>query len=239
MKKLHVITPVKDSPETTQRTIEAVMHSAANIEFEYSVYNDFSSDENTQKLTSLSQQYGFQLINLKDITVHPSPNYLLVLCMAQKKAMLENADLLIIESDVIVSENTVQQLYDYAESLEKAGMVSAVTTDENGEINFPNLYAKNYRKGVVATRKRISFCCTLLTNNLLSTVNFEELNQKKHWFDVTISYLSRRRGFYNYLITSSPVIHLPHSSRPWKLLKYSNPLKYYWLKYTKQLKSAK
>jgi len=31
------------------------------------------------------------------------------------------------------------------------------------------------------------------------------------------------------------VWHRPHSSRPWKQLKYTNPLKYYWLKFTKGL----
>jgi len=37
------------------------------------------------------------------------------------------------------------------------------------------------------------------------------------------------------LLTNVPVLHLPHSSRPWKMLKYTNPLKYYWKKYTKGL----
>jgi hypothetical protein len=31
------------------------------------------------------------------------------------------------------------------------------------------------------------------------------------------------------------VTHRPHASRPWKQLKYKNPLKYYWLKLTKGL----
>ena len=35
--------------------------------------------------------------------------------------------------------------------------------------------------------------------------------------------------------TSLPVLHRPHQSRPWKQLKYKNPLKYYWLKFTKGL----
>ena len=239
MNNLHIITPVKDSWETTRRTIDAVMASVGNVNFDYSVYNDFSSDENTQKLISISQQYKLNLINLKDVTTHPSPNYFLILCMVQARALSANSHLLIVESDVIVEKNTIQQLFDYAASLEKAGMVSAVTTDEQGNINFPNLYAKNYKKGVVATHKRISFCCTLLTNNLLASLDLNKLNDKKDWFDVAISRLSRKNGFRNYLITSSPVVHLPHSSRPWKLLKYSNPLKYYWLKWTKQLKTTK
>ena len=51
----------------------------------------------------------------------------------------------------------------------------------------------------------------------------------------TISHQSLKEGFKNYLFTTLPVLHQPHGSRPWKQLKYKNPLKYYWLKYTKGL----
>ncbi|MDR1553658.1 MAG: glycosyltransferase family 2 protein [Prevotellaceae bacterium] len=236
MNKLHVITPVKDSIKTTERTVDSVMASVTAIPFAYTVYNDFSNDENTQKLTELSKKHNFQLIHLKDITSHPSPNYLLVLQKAQEKALSDKTHLIIIESDVIIEKNTIQQLYDCADMLENAGLVSAVTTDENGNINFPNLHARKYKKGIVSTRKRISFCCALLTCKLLSTLDFNALNPAKDWYDVIISHKALRTGFKNYMNTLCPVIHLPHSSRPWKLLKYSNPLKYYWLKYTKQLK---
>jgi hypothetical protein len=239
MNKLHIITPVKDSPETTERTINALMSSITTVPFEYTVYNDFSSDENTQKLEELSRKYTFNLVNLKDITSHPSPNYLLVLQKAQAKALSDKTHLIIVESDVIVKKNTVRQLYDCAGLSDRAGMVSAVTTDENGNINFPNLYARKYDKGLISTRKRISFCCVLLTYDLLSSLDFNTLNPSKDWYDVIISHKSLRMGFKNYLNTLCEVVHLPHSSRPWKLLKYSNPMKYYWLKYTKQLEKQK
>jgi hypothetical protein len=239
MNKLYIITPVKDSLETAERAINAVMSSVTTIPFEYTVYNDFSSDENTQKLEALSQKHSFHLINLKEITSHPSPNYLLVLQKAQAKALNDKAHLIIVESDVIVKENTIQQLYDCAGLPDKTGMISAVTTDENGNINFPNLHARKYKKGIISTRKRISFCCALLTYDLLSKLDFNTLNPSKDWYDVIISHKSLRLGFKNYMNTLCEVIHLPHSSRPWKLLKYSNPWKYYWLKYTKQLKKYK
>ena len=63
--------------------------------------------------------------------------------------------------------------------------------------------------------------------------DFNELDPEKHWFDVTISQKSQALGFTNYLFCSLPVIHRPHSSRPWKQLKYTNPMKYYWKKFTK------
>lgn len=79
-----VITPVKDSPETTRRTIEAV--AGAKGEFLYLVYNDFSGRETTDYLIKNQQRLKYRMINLQDITDNPSPNYKLVLLMAQQRA---------------------------------------------------------------------------------------------------------------------------------------------------------
>jgi hypothetical protein len=230
MNKLHIITPVKDSMETTLRTIASIMDSVINVEFSYTVYNDFSSDTNTEILEKKSVELGFTLMNLKQITMHPSPNYLLILQKAQQSANFEDAHLMIIESDVIVEKNTIQQMYDYVETLDKPGMIAAVTTDMDGKINFPYLYAKRFSTGIINSRKRLSFCCTLLTQSLLTSFNFDALNPEKAWYDVFISHKSIELGFKNYLLTSLPVLHLPHSSRPWKQLKYTNPIKYYFNK---------
>ena len=80
-----------------------------------------------------------------------------------------------------------------------------------------------------------SFCCSLLTLDLLRKFDFRQLNPEKNWFDVTISHQSLALGFHNYLFTTLPVVHRPHQSRPWKQLKYKNPLLYYWKKFTKGL----
>jgi len=234
MNKLHIITPVKDSLETTLRTIDSIMKSKINIDFSYTIYNDFSSIETTQRLTSESEKQGFSLVNLEKITSHPSPNYLLILQTAQKKAIVENAHLLIIESDVIVEKDTIQKMVDSVDTLTKTGMVAAVTTDLAGKINFPYLYAQKFSSGVIETKKRLSFCCTLLTNSYLSKFDFENLNPEKSWYDVFISHKSVELGFKNLLMTSLPVLHLPHSSRPCKQLKYTHPLKYYWKKLTEK-----
>ena len=69
----------------------------------------------------------------------------------------------------------------------------------------------------------------------LRAFDFRQLDPTKNWFDVTISHEALKQGFQNYLFTTLPVWHRPHGSRPWKQLKYKNPLKYYWLKYTKGL----
>jgi|SRR5665647_498619 len=230
MTKLHIITPVKDSLDTTIRTIECIMNSKTVIDFEYTVYNDFSTNETTEQLQLASIEYGFKLINLKDITTHPSPNYLLVLQQAQKNAIANSAHLLIVESDVIVADDTIQKMQENAALLEKVGMIAAVTTDVTGMVNFPYLYAQKFERGVINTNKRLSFCCTLLSHSYLKSFSFEELNPEKVWYDVFISHKAVELGFNNYLLTSLPVLHLPHSSRPWKQLKYTNPIKYYWRK---------
>ena len=51
----------------------------------------------------------------------------------------------------------------------------------------------------------------------------------------SISRKSIQLGLSNYLLVTSDVLHKPHSSRPWKQLKYKNPLKYYYQKLIKRL----
>ena len=230
MKNLHIITPVKDSLETTLKAIDGIMGSEMSARFSYTIYNDFSTAQTTEILDIKASELGFQHIKLAEITSHPSPNYLMVLQAAQKNAIADNAHLIIVESDVVVEKNTLQALANYASILDKPGLLAAVTVDETGKINFPYLYADKFEKGVNNTRKRLSFCCTLITNQLLREFNFNELNPEKSWYDVFISHKSVALGFNNYLLTNLAVLHMPHSSRPWKQLKYTNPLKYYWRK---------
>ncbi len=234
MKNLHIITPVKDSIASTLQTIKAIMSSEIDVKFSYTIYNDFSSEHSTQQLKKYSEEYSFELVNLSDITDHPSPNYLLVLQMAQQRAIAQNADLLIIESDVIVAPDTIQRLVSGAAEHKDCGIAASVTVDDNGDINYPYGYAKGHEGEVYAVDKHCSFCCSLLTNRLLRSYDFNLLNPDKHWFDVHISHISLDMGLKNYLFCNLPVIHRPHSSRPWKQLKYTNPLKYYWRKFVKR-----
>lgn len=235
MKRIHIITPVKDSIDSTLDTVRAIMSSDIKVPFTYTIYNDFSTPENTLRLEEASKEYGFQLVNLSDLTDHPSPNYLLVLQKTQQEAIEAEAGLLIVESDVKVQPNTLQSLFDGAIERKDCGMAAAITTDESGAINFPYLYAKGRKPKVYDEKKRFSFCCTLLTLDYLKAFDFHQLDASKNWFDVTISHESLNKGFHNYLFINLPVLHRPHGSRPWKQLKYTNPLKYYWLKFTKGL----
>lgn len=235
MKCIHIITPVKDSIDSTLETAKAILGSELKVPYTYTIYNDFSTPENTRRLEEASKELGFRLVNLSDLTDHPSPNYLLVLQTTQKEAIVADAGLVIVESDVTVKPDTLQALYEGAMQRKDCGMAAAITTDENGTINFPYLYAKGRKPQVYDEKKRFSFCCTLLTTNYLKAFSFQELDATKNWFDVTISHESLKRGFHNYLFINLPVLHRPHGSRPWKQLKYTNPLKYYWLKFTKGL----
>jgi hypothetical protein len=228
-----VITPVKDSLETTIETIRSVQKSIGT--FRYQVFNDFSSEDTTTALKSLSVDLKFELVNLSEITSTPSPNYRLVLQMAQKKALQMSVPLIIIESDVEVQPNTIQQLVQKAKSLPNCGMVAAITKDLEGKINFPYLNFKSSRKEIIKTRHSLSFCCTLLALKLLEQYNFQSLSAEKHWYDVSISRKSIQLGMNNYLLLTESVLHKPHSSRPWKHLKYKNPLKYYYQKLVKRL----
>lgn len=230
MKKIHIITPVKDSIDLTLITIKAITASRLSTPHAYYVYNDFSTPENTEILRKASEEYGFTLVNLADLTSHPSPNYLLVLQTAQQKALEEDAALCIIESDVVVKQDTIQSLFDGASARPDCGIAAAVTVDKDEQINYPYLFAKGKENQCFPTRKHCSFCCSLLTQNLLKKYSFSLLNPEKNWHDVTISHQSLKEGLVNYLFTTLTVLHQPHGSRPWKQLKYTNPLKYYWLK---------
>lgn len=223
-----IITPVKDSLDTALQAINYICQSKG--EFQYLVYNDYSSPENRETLEKASLQQGFELINIEEQVQSPSPNYRFTLRDARRKALAMNAGLLIIESDVYVQPDTIEHLFQFAKKTLQCGMVAAITVDESGEINFPYNYVQPKSNDPIASEHRLSFCCTLLTLPLLKTLDFDLLSEKKDWFDVQISKNSREKGFVNYILPNVKVEHHPHSSRPWKKLKYTNPLKYYFRK---------
>lgn len=229
MSNIHIIMPVKDSLDTACEAIEAVLRTPRA---DLTVYNDFSNAENTATLAQMAAEKGFRLVNWAEHTDHPSPNYRLTLQDAQKRALDDEAHLVIVESDVTVRPDTIERLA--AEVAPRVGMVAAVTVDADDNINFPYLYATKMVGGTVATSKRFSFCCTLLTQEFLKKYPFVQLDPTKSWYDVTISHMSNHLGFQNLLMLNNRVLHRPHSSRPWKQLKYTNPLRYYWQKLTKR-----
>ncbi len=220
-----IITPVKDSLETTKQTIEAVAKTEGN--FDYFVFNDFSQPETTEYLEEAKELYKFQLIHLADITDTPSPNYNVVLQKAQEIAMANNCPLIIVESDVIIQPGTINNLLIIQKEITNPGMVGAITIDRSGNYNFPYTFEKVKSDEVVNTSHSLSFCCTLISNEFLAKFSFKDLARNKDWFDVYISRQSKKLGFNNYLAKGVEVIHLPHSSRPWKNLKYKNPVLYY------------
>lgn len=222
-----IIMPVKDSLETAEQTIRAIVASGHTL----TVYDDNSTDENAARLDSLRDELGIQVVHIREVLDHPSPNYRWVLNEAQHAAIEKSQDLVIIESDVIVKADTISRLQQAVSK--DVGMVAAVTVNEEGKVNFPYEYAQKIKTDGVC-KKRFSFCCTLLTKAFLKAYSFEQLDPTKNWYDVHISHMSVKMGFENVLQVSNPVLHKPHSSRPWKQLKYTNPLLYYWRKLTQR-----
>jgi len=225
MSEAIIITPVKDSLETTKRTIEAICN--ANGNFDYYVFNDFSQTETKNYLEEAQKQHKFKLIHLEDITDTPSPNYKLVLQTAQKIALDKNCSLGIIESDVVIKKDTLSSLFELLKTKDTPGIVGAITVDEANNYNFPYNFEKIKTTEVVNTSHSLSFCCTLIASDFLNKFDFKELADNKDWFDVFISRQSKKMGYNNYLAKGIEVLHLPHSSRPWKNLKYKNPALYY------------
>lgn len=234
---VHIIMPVKDSLETAEEAIRAIVGSGHTL----TVYDDYSTPENAARLDALHEQLGIRVVHISEHVDHPSPNYRWVLRTAQREALEQNRDLVIIESDVLVRPETIDRLVESKKvpsgtpinGESPIGMVAAVTVNDEGVVNFPYEYARKIRKDGPC-KKRFSFCCTLLTQELLRAYDFELLDPEKNWYDVHISHMSVKLGFENILQVSNPVIHRPHSSRPWKQLKYTHPLLYYWRKLTQR-----
>lgn len=222
---LYVIMPVKDSIETAEQAIRAIVSSGHTL----TVFDDNSTAETAALLDQLASELKIGVVHVGQLIDHPSPNYRWVLITAQRECLETNRHLVVVESDVIVRPDTLDRLAAAVEP--KVGMVAAVTHDAEGQVNFPYEYAKRMHADGVCT-KRFSFCCTLLTNTFLRAYDFEQLNPEKNWYDVHISHMSVKLGFDNILQVTNPVLHKPHSSRPWKQLKYTNPLLYYWRKLT-------
>lgn len=231
--QLHIIMPVKDSLEMTEKAIRTIVSSGHTL----CVYDDNSLPENAKRLDEIATETGIHVVHIAELTNHPSPNYRLVLQLAQQEALASNRHLVIVESDVIIQTDTLNRMWKAVQ--QGVGMVAAVTVDEQGEYNFPYHYLRRWRyrfisKKTFSTKKRFSFCCTLLTNELLQKVDFQLLDPNKNWYDVTISHWSLNLGLRNLLMLDNPVLHFPHASRPWKRLKYTNPLLYYWRKITQR-----
>lgn len=233
MPQVLVITPVKNSIDTTLDTARAIQSSS--VEVKHLIFNDFSTEETKATLEEKKAEIGFELINLEEITDHPSPNYKLVLQTAQKKALEENLPLLVVESDVVLKPDTIERLLKSLSENPKTGLVGSVTVDEQGKVNFPYLKFKNVKQDIIHTHRSLSFCCTLFSLDFLKSYDFTGLDEAKDWYDTFISKKSLELGFQNTVLMNAPVWHRPHASRPWKQLKYSNPIKYYFLKFWKGL----
>jgi hypothetical protein len=233
MAEVLVITPVKNSIETTLDTAIAI--AASDVSVRHIIFNDFSTAEAKAILEEKKTKVGYELIHIEELTDHPSPNYKLVLQMAQKMALEVGLPLLVVESDVVVKPDTISILLAQQRKSEKSGLVGSVTVDEAGTVNFPYLKFKGKKEPVIQTNRSLSFCCTLFTLDFLRSYDFTGLDEAKDWYDTFISKKSIELGFENTVLMNAPVWHRPHASRPWKQLKYKNPLKYYFLKFWKGL----
>ena len=233
MAQVLVITPVKNAIETTLDTARAI--AASSVKVKHVIFNDFSTAETKDSLEKHREDLGYDLIHIEDLTDHPSPNYKLVLQLAQQQALESGIPLLVVESDVVIAPNTIQSLLDHLAAYPSTGLVGSVTVDEKGEVNFPYLKFKGVKDAVIDTQRSLSFCCTLFSPSFLQAFDFKGLDEAKDWYDTFISKKSVELGFKNTVLMNAPVWHRPHASRPWKQLKYSNPLKYYFLKFWKGL----
>src|SRR5690606_2052550 len=104
MIKAIIVTPVKNAIENTLETAAAI--SKSSVPIKHIIFNDFSNEETKVALEENKSKYGYDLIHIEDLTQNPSPNYKLVLIESQKLALEHNIPLILVESDVVVKEDT-------------------------------------------------------------------------------------------------------------------------------------
>ena len=148
---LHIIMPVKDSLEMTERAIRAILNSGHTL----CVYDDNSLIDNAKRLDKLADETKIQVVHISELTDHPSPNYRLVLQLAEQEALATNRHLVIVESDVIIKADTLNKMQE--EVQEGVGMVAAVTVDEEGIYNFPYHYLHRLRYRFLSKRRALAF----------------------------------------------------------------------------------
>ncbi|WP_200974645.1 glycosyltransferase [Echinicola sp. 20G] len=233
MAQVLAITPVKNSIETTLETAKAI--KASSVPVVHKIFNDFSTPETKAALDKHAPEIGYELIHLEEVTDTPSPNYKLVLQMAQKEALEKGLSLLVVESDVTVEKDSIEKMLDFYQKNEKVGLIGAITVGYDKKVNFPYLKFKDVKDNIIDTKRSLSFCCTLFSKEFLEEYDFMSLDDAKDWYDTFISKKAVELGYKNYVLMNVPVLHKPHGSRPWKQLKYKNPLKYYFLKFWKGL----
>ena len=137
--RLHIIMPIKDSINIAEKAIRAIVDSGYTL----CIYDDNSLPQNAQRLDEIAIETNTRIVHISDLTDHPSPNYRLVLQLAQKEALSKHQHVVIIESDVLIQPDTLHRMA--VEVQNGTGMVAAVTVDENGEYNFPYHYLHRLR----------------------------------------------------------------------------------------------
>lgn len=228
-----VMTPVKNAIDHAKNCILSVLEFLPNST--YFVIDDFSNDAEVKKLGEFVLNKPIQFIDLKKITQNPSPNYDLALGIVLKNAYENKKSVLVVESDVVLNGKAINSILQNGMLPKRPGLVGAITQNEKGEINYPYQFLNRWRwkkkiKNEMIKVKAVSFCCTLIGCEFISDIMFENWADKKGWYDLKLSRWARKLGYENFLCTT-PVLHYPHSSRPWKNEKYENFIKYYFKKW--------
>ena len=229
---MQIITLITQWKDTIQQSIAAIVSSRVTVPFDYTVYCGSLEDANKKKLENLSVKYHFNLININDLETNANLPEKNVLHHARLSIMSENIPLIVVSPDVIVEKDTIQQLYEYQKLLTQSGLISAVLTNNNGNIDLPHLFARKYKRGINPVRKGVGFYCVLFSSDLLKKMDFLDMPAIKDRYDVWINRRARQMGFKNYLLTLCPVVNINASSL---LSWFSRPLSYFWMRLTGQI----
>jgi len=238
MKLPLVLIPFRDSLTTLQRTILALKKPAPEIPL--LLCDDASSAQCLKELNTWLETQNWSKVDVLSLPVgEDAPQYGLALRAGLQRAHNEMRQLLVVESDVEVLPGVVLGLQRVLQRKPDAVMAGAVTIDPEGVWNFPyagTFRAAKLRSSPLIRRRSLSFCCTLLDHGFVDHLLHTPFPDTG-WMDLKISAMARKLGTL-WLALDLQVVHHPHSSRPWKLLKYKNPLLYYFYKITRRFPDA-
>lgn len=221
MKCLHIITPVKDSIDSTLETVKAIMESdiwflSLTLSITISARKKIPIGWKRPPVNGIFVWSTYQ-------TWPTTPLPTIYWCYKQhKRSHRSRCRIADCGIGCYCQKNTLQSLYNGALQQNNAELQQLwQPMKRHNQLPLPT--RQGTRESSIPGKKHCSFCCSLLTPGLLKAFDFQTLDPSKNWYDVTISHESLKRGFQNYLFTTLPVWHRPHSSRPWKQLKYKNP----------------
>ncbi|EKD94548.1 MAG: Glycosyl transferase family 2 [uncultured bacterium] len=231
MIKLSIIIGNCNTYELTRNCIESIYKHKPNFSFEIIIVDDASTDNSQKELRSLEKKYKNlkTLLNIRNVGYVRTNNKGLNSSKGEYKLLLN--------SDTLVHQNTLQNLVDFAKKNKDAGVVGSKLLNIDGSTqescyNFPTIWnVVNYKKFAPNSDAPIVVDAVVGASFLITPLSFKligNLSEKyvSYFEDLDYCREVKRKGLKVYYLPDSLVIHyhgesfkqLASSDNQWKKL---------------------